>query len=88
VSRPSGPLRAAKKIQLHHGDFAVLAKLEIRNLKHRRAFGRARAAARQLNDDLLGIRIQNHGPYFKRRRKFERAYLEWDCDKHRRASLL
>src|SRR6266550_486717 len=60
MSCPSGSLRSAKKVELHHGDVAALAKLQIRDFKHWRWFGWARSGARQLHENLFGIRIKDN----------------------------
>jgi hypothetical protein len=64
MSWPSGSLRSAKKVQLHHGNLAAFVKFEIRDFKHWRSFSRPRSSARQLNNDLLGVRIQDDGCNF------------------------
>lgn len=51
----SRALRPAEKVQLHHGDVAMLVELEIGDFKHGRAFAGTRARAGQLNNDLLGV---------------------------------
>jgi len=55
----SDALRPPKEVQLHHGDVAMLVELEIGDFKHGRAFARTRAGAGQLDNDLLGVGIQN-----------------------------
>jgi hypothetical protein len=64
MSCPLGSLGPAKKLQLQHGDLAAFVKLEIRDFKHWRSFSWPRSSARQLNNDLLGVRIQDDGCNF------------------------
>ncbi len=78
----------AEQIQLYHTDIAAFAKLQICNLKHQRSVGWARSGASQMNEDLLGTRIQNNGCNLKQRRKLDRSNLAWDRHEDSRLAML
>jgi len=65
-SRSLYPLRTVtEQIQLHHGYVTAFTELQIRNFKHWRSFRWAWSGARQLNENLFGIRIQDNGSNLK-----------------------
>jgi hypothetical protein len=68
----------AEQIQLYHTDIAAFAKLQICNLKHRRSVDWARCGTSQLNEDLLGTRIQDNGCNLKQRGELDRSNLARD----------
>src|SRR5204863_10006690 len=80
--------RGALGVELHHADLAVAGDLDIRNVKHGRAFDRARSGARQLYGHALRSRIQNQRRDLERGREFHRRDLEAAGDVNRGLALL
>jgi hypothetical protein len=86
----SSRLRRAlpEQIQLYHTGIAAFAKLQICNLKCLRFVGWAWSGTRQLNEDLLGTRIQDNGCNLKQRGKLDPTNLARDPHEDSRFALL
>ena len=77
-----------EQIQLYHINIAAFAKLQICNLKRQRSVGWAQSGTSQLNEDLLGTRIQDNGCNLKQRGKLDRSNLARDRHEASRLAML